>query len=80
MASLQIRNLDDELFAMLKILAVASGKRGVETYVRDLLAAHIQKPPKRFLSNIEERHAAMQRRYGRLSTTSEDRIREDRDA
>ncbi|MEM9470046.1 MAG: hypothetical protein AAF988_07765 [Pseudomonadota bacterium] len=80
MPSLQIRNIDESLLASLKVFATASGKRGVETYVRELLKKHVAQPKKRFLDDIEKRHADFERKYGKLKTTSEDLLREDRDA
>ena len=80
MTSLQVRGLEDSVVEALRIMAAAKGKRGLETYVREVLEDHVLKPRHDFLQEIEEMHARVMNEHGgTLPTRSEDIIREDRE-
>jgi plasmid stability protein len=80
MASFQVRDLDDDVFLVLKTLALADGKRGVGAYVRELLMDQVKKPRKNFAKDIKNNHALIRKVMGgKLKINSTDLIREDRD-
>lgn len=76
MATLTIRNLDDEVVNILKERARTHG-RSLEAELRELLSVSAHGPDRVALRALAERIAAMT--PGTLQTDSADLIREDRD-
>ena len=80
MASILVRGLKKEAVEALKFMAASKGKRGIETYVREVLETHALPSNQEFLDDIDACHNLIWKKYnGPLLTKSEDLIREDRD-
>jgi plasmid stability protein len=72
MATLTIRQLDDELYEELRAQAQANN-RSVEAEVRQLIASHVprRRNLERVIEELSEHRARMREKYGVLSDSTE---------